>query len=84
MTKVALPPLSDDRIPMIMALRLAVLMHRHRQDGVLPDMRFAWSRSNGFRLTMEAGWLANNALTELALQGEVGYWQDVGISLVLE
>jgi len=51
---------------------------------VLPDMRLAWSRSNGFRLVMEAGWLANNALTEAALQAEVGYWQDVGISLALE
>lgn len=84
MTKVALPPLSDDRIPMIMALRLAVLMHRNRQDSPLPEMRLAWSRSNGFRLVMETGWLAQNALTEAALLAEVFYWRDIGISLMLE
>ena len=84
MTKVALPPLSDDRIPMIMALRLAVLMHRNRQDGALPEMQLAWSRSHGFRLAMAAGWLAQNALTDAALQAEVGYWRDVGITMTLE
>jgi len=84
MTKVALPPLTDDRCALIMVFRLAVLMHRNRQDGALPEMKMSWSRSSGFRLAMEPGWLAHNALTETALLAEVGYWKDVGISLLLE
>lgn len=85
MTKVvALPTLLDDRCAMIMALRLAVLMHRNRQDVALPQMKLSWSRSNGFRLSIEPGWLARNALTEAALAAEVVYWRDVGIPLLLE
>ena len=67
-----------------MALRLAVLMHRHRQDAALPDMKLAWSRSHGFRLQMQPEWLSRNALTEAALLAEVAYWKDVGITLTLE
>ncbi len=85
MTKVAvLPVLEDDRCAMIMALRLAVLMYRNRQDGVLPEMKLYWSRSNGFRLMLEPGWLSRNALTEAALLAEVACWRDVGIVLTLE
>jgi exopolyphosphatase/guanosine-5'-triphosphate,3'-diphosphate pyrophosphatase len=82
LTKVALPPLSDDRCVLILILRLAVLMHRNRQDGLLPEMKLSWSRSE-FRLQLEPGWLERNALTEAALQAEIGYWKDVGVSLVL-
>ncbi len=85
MTKVlSLPPLEDDRCVMILALRLAVLMHRTRQDRPLPEMRLSWSRSSGFRLALEPGWLGQNALAEAALQAEVNYWKDVGIALMLE
>lgn len=84
MTKVALPPLLDDRCALIMALRLSVLMHRHRQDAALPDMKLSWSRSHGFRLQMQPDWLSRNALTEAALLAEVAYWKDVGITLTLE
>jgi exopolyphosphatase/guanosine-5'-triphosphate,3'-diphosphate pyrophosphatase len=76
--------LEDDRCALIMVFRLSVLMHRNRQDGNLPEMKLLWSRSNGFRLIIEPGWLAHNALTETALLAEVGYWKDVGISLMLE
>ena len=84
MTKVSLPPLSDDRTALIMVLRLAVLMHRNRQDAVLPEMKLSWSRQNGFRLVMEPGWLAGNALGDAALMAEVAYWRDVGIPCTLE
>lgn len=84
MTKVAaLPALADDRCAMILALRIAVLMHRNRQDVVLPEIRLLWSRSSGFRLVLEPGWLARNALTEAALLAEVAYWKDVGIPLTM-
>jgi exopolyphosphatase/guanosine-5'-triphosphate,3'-diphosphate pyrophosphatase len=85
MTKVfPFPALDDDRCTMIMVFRLAVLMRRNRQDGMLPEMKLLWSRSNGFKLTIEAGWRQRNPLTEAALLAEIGYWKDVGVTLQLD
>jgi exopolyphosphatase / guanosine-5'-triphosphate,3'-diphosphate pyrophosphatase len=83
LTKAGLPPVADDRCAMVMVLRLSVLMHRNRQDIALPPLKLGWHR-NGFSLKLDAGWLAENQLTEAALKAEISYWKDAGISLVLE
>lgn len=83
LTKAGLPPVADDRCAMVMALRLAVLMHRNRQDVALPALKLGWTR-NGFSLAVDADWLADNLLTGEALKAEVAYWKDAGISLLLE
>jgi len=82
LAKLALPPAEDDRCVLVAVLRLAVLFHRNRTDGVLPKLEFGWSR-NGFRLHVEPDWLRRNPLTEAALQGEVFYWRDVGVEFTL-
>lgn len=81
--KVLLPPVDDDRCMLIMVLRLAVLFHRNRMDSALPKMLFDWNRS-GFRLAVDAGWLADNPLTESALAAEAAYWKDAGIGFLLD
>ncbi len=82
LTKAGLPLVTDDRCALVMLLRLAVLFHRNRMDGNLPQLQLSWGRI-GFSLTLESGWLAHNPLTEAALLAEVGYWKDVGIVLAL-
>ncbi len=83
LTKAGLPSVADDRCAMVMVLRLAVLMHRNRQNGEMPTPKLGWNQ-NGFRLELDASWLADNLLTEAALKAEAAYWRDAGISLMLE
>jgi exopolyphosphatase/guanosine-5'-triphosphate,3'-diphosphate pyrophosphatase len=80
--KLPLPPTSDDLCVMILVVRLAVLLHRNRMDNPFPQLRFEWGRG-GFSLTIPADWLANNLLAEAALQAEVAYWKDAGITFSL-
>jgi exopolyphosphatase/guanosine-5'-triphosphate,3'-diphosphate pyrophosphatase len=70
---------SDDYI-LAMSLRLAVLFYRNRSDIVLPALH---SRLNGskFHLEIDPDWLAQNPLTESALQDEVKQWKSLGVSL---
>jgi exopolyphosphatase / guanosine-5'-triphosphate,3'-diphosphate pyrophosphatase len=70
---------SDDHM-LAMSLRLAVLFYRNRSDVALPDLH---SRSNGtkFHLSIDPDWLAQNPLTETALQDEVKQWKSLGVSL---
>ncbi len=82
LTKAGVPPVTDDRCALAMVLRLAVLFHRNRMDNNPPQLRLSWGRV-GFSLKLEAGWRAQNPLTEAALLAEVGYWKDVGIVLAL-
>lgn len=77
-----LPPVEDERCVLVMALRLAVLFHRNRTDGPMPKLVFGWD-GKGFSLKADAAWLADNPLTESALQAEAGYWKEAGISLTL-
>ena len=49
---------------------------------MLPKLAFDW-RADGFHLEVEPEWLANNPLTESALQAEAGYWKDAGIAFTL-
>jgi len=70
---------SDDFI-LAMSLRMAVLFYRNRSDIGLPDLH---SRSSGtkFHLSIDPEWLAQNPLTETALQDDVKQWKSVGVSL---
>lgn len=78
--KVGVPPLPDDRVALMVVLRLAVLFHRNRTDHVLPNLDLALQR-NGFQLRIEQGWLRNNPLTEAELAAETAFLKEVGIGL---
>ncbi|MBU0690065.1 MAG: exopolyphosphatase [Gammaproteobacteria bacterium] len=67
----------------VMALRLAALFYRNRSDVVLPEMRGQFSGTK-FHLQLNGDWLAQNPLTETALQAEAKLWKSVGISLQVE
>jgi len=63
-----------------MSLRLAVLFYRNRSDNGLPALRGSFSGTK-FHLSIDAGWLAQNPLTETALQEEIKQWKTLGVSL---
>ena len=63
-----------------MSLRLAVLFYRNRSDIVLPVLHARFSGTK-FYLSIDPGWLAQNPLTETALQDEVKQWKSLGVSL---
>ncbi|OHC82235.1 MAG: hypothetical protein A3J99_02990 [Sideroxydans sp. RIFOXYD2_FULL_59_7] len=67
----------------VMALRLAALFYRNRSDVVLPVMQGRFSGTK-FHLHLNGDWLAQNPLTETALQAEAKQWKSVGISLQVE
>ena len=62
------------------SIRLAVLFYRNRGDISLPVLHGHFSGTR-FHLTIEAGWLSKNLLTETALQEEVKQWKTRGVSL---
>ena len=64
----------------VMALRLAILFYRNRSDVSLPAMQGHFSGIK-FHLQLEAGWLAQNPLTETALQDEAKRWKELGINV---
>lgn len=66
----------------VMALRFAVLFYRNRKDITLPAMR-GQLKSNKFNLTLPADWLAQNPLTETALQEEARQWKTLGVHMQL-
>jgi exopolyphosphatase / guanosine-5'-triphosphate,3'-diphosphate pyrophosphatase len=63
-----------------MSLRLAVLFYRNRSDIPLPDLHGRFSGTK-FHLSIDPDWLAQNPLTETALQDEVKQWKALGIGL---
>jgi exopolyphosphatase/guanosine-5'-triphosphate,3'-diphosphate pyrophosphatase len=63
-----------------MALRFAVLFYRNRKDITLPDMRGQF-KGNKFNLTLPADWLAQNPLTETALQEEARQWKTLDVPM---
>ena len=70
---------TDDFI-LAMSLRLAVLFYRNRSDIGLPDFHCRFSGTK-FHLAIDPEWLAQNPLTEAALQEEVKQWKALGVSL---
>ena len=67
-------------ISLAMALRLATMFYRNRSDAPLPPMRGSFSGTK-FHLALQAGWRAQNPLTDTALQEEAKQWREWGVSL---
>ena len=60
-------------------LRLAVIFNRSRRTLRLPKLEAA-RKSKGFRLALDAKWLADQTLVAHALDGEREQWESVGLS----
>ncbi|TXT22527.1 MAG: exopolyphosphatase / guanosine-5'-triphosphate 3'-diphosphate pyrophosphatase, partial [Gallionellaceae bacterium] len=73
---------SQQDIALAMALRLAALFYRNRSD-ILPAAMQAHFAGNRFYLMLDPAWLAQNPLTEAALQEEVKQWKDLGVGVQL-
>jgi exopolyphosphatase/guanosine-5'-triphosphate,3'-diphosphate pyrophosphatase len=71
---------TSEDISLVMALRLATVFFRSRSDVQLPVMQGHFSGTK-FHLSLKAGWLAQNPLTDAALQEESKQWREWGVSL---
>jgi len=73
---------SPENMALVMALRLATLFCRTRSDAVLPVMK-GYFNGDRFHLALSPGWLAQNPLTDTALQEEAKQWKalDVGVQV---
>jgi len=71
---------TPQQLAQAMALRLAALIYRNRGDVELPAMQGRFSGTK-FHLVLAPGWLAQNPLTEAALQEESKQWKDLGVSM---
>jgi len=69
-----------EKIALVMALRLAVLFYRNRSEINLPEMR-GQIDDKRFRLSLAPGWLAQNPLTDTALQEEAKQWKILGVTM---
>ncbi len=70
-------PSVDSAWRLIFCLRLAVLLHRTRDDRALPAWR-ATATANGFQLELPADWLQANPWTAAALGEEAAVWKQTG------
>jgi exopolyphosphatase/guanosine-5'-triphosphate,3'-diphosphate pyrophosphatase len=70
-------PASDSAWRLVFCLRLAVLLHRTRDDRALPAWR-ARLNGYGFVLELPADWLAANPGTAAALGEEAVVWKQAG------
>jgi exopolyphosphatase/guanosine-5'-triphosphate,3'-diphosphate pyrophosphatase len=71
---------SAEDISLTMALRLATVFYRNRSDVRLPVMQGRVSGTK-FHLALQAGWRAQNPLTDAALQEEAKQWREWGVNL---
>jgi exopolyphosphatase/guanosine-5'-triphosphate,3'-diphosphate pyrophosphatase len=77
------PLVQDPQVwAMIAALRLAVLLYRSRLDIDLPELALT-ANGAGFELQLDADWLAQNPLTETALEAEAREWKGTGLKLAV-
>jgi len=67
----------DSAWRLIFCMRLAVLLHRTRDDRMLPAWR-ATATANGFQLDLPAEWLQANPWTAAALGEEAAVWKQIG------
>ena len=70
-------PAVDSAWRLVFCLRLAVLLHRTRDDRALPTWRVR-TNGTGFALELPADWLAANPWTAAALGEEAAVWRQVG------
>jgi exopolyphosphatase/guanosine-5'-triphosphate,3'-diphosphate pyrophosphatase len=75
--KLPLIPSVDPLWRQIFCLRLAVLLHRSRDDQPLPPLQVKQS-SSGFQIELPVPWLQKNPLAAGALADESSAWQRVG------
>jgi exopolyphosphatase/guanosine-5'-triphosphate,3'-diphosphate pyrophosphatase len=68
--------------PLILCLRVAVLLHRSRDDQALPPLSAAVTR-NGFQLTLGACGLDALPLTTATLEDEAQQWAGIGRELLI-
>ena len=75
---------TPEQLAQVIALRIAALIYRNRSDVELPTIQGRFSGTK-FHLILARGWLAQNPLTEAALQEESKQWKELGVSMqVLE
>ena len=67
-------------LAMVMALRLAVQLHRSRSDVRLPPMEAHYDGKR-FELRLDPGWLATHPLTVASFSEEVKEWKKLGVGL---
>jgi exopolyphosphatase/guanosine-5'-triphosphate,3'-diphosphate pyrophosphatase len=67
----------DSAWRLIFCMRLAVLLHRTRDDRALPAWR-ATATASGFQLDLPAEWLQANPWTAAALGEEAAVWKQIG------
>lgn len=70
-------PASDSTWNLVFCLRLAVLLHRTRDDRDLPAWRVSLT-DTGYQLDLPGGWLADNPWTAAVLREEVAVWKQLG------
>lgn len=77
-----LPPFAHDEASshLVFCLRLAVALHRSRDDNELPEFRFAYG-ADGYHLALPDYWLKRNPLSASVLDDESNAWQRVGRAL---
>lgn len=81
--KILALPQADFDWRLLLCLRLAVLLHRSRDDRILPEWRVR-AQPRGYRLELPAEWLAENPWTAAALRDGVTYWQRIGKHFVVD
>ncbi|HVY05897.1 MAG TPA: exopolyphosphatase [Burkholderiales bacterium] len=67
---------------LLIALRLAALLHRSRSDVRLPAIR-ASRRKSAFTVEVDAKWLAAIPLTAAELRDEIKEWKALGVELAV-
>ncbi|MBU6468541.1 MAG: exopolyphosphatase [Betaproteobacteria bacterium] len=82
LTKVTARVTNDIGWAMILALRLAVLIHRDRHQLAIPKMSLLVV-NRGYVLTISPRWLKQNPLSAANLEMESQHWQELGRTLTL-
>ena len=66
-------------VPLIVCLRLAVLLHRRREDiDAVPKLTL---KNNDYMLSFRKKWLKDHPLTQSSLELEEDYYESLGVSL---
>jgi exopolyphosphatase/guanosine-5'-triphosphate,3'-diphosphate pyrophosphatase len=76
-------PVLDSAWDLIFCLRLAVLLHRTRDDRAIPAWR-ASRKDNGYTVELPAEWLATNPWTAAAFGEEASVWKQLGREYTLQ
>ena len=71
---------AQENVILALSLRLAALFCRSRSDAPLPVMQGSYSKGV-FRLAIAPGWLAQNPLTDAALQEEAKQWKMLDVAM---